>query len=197
MGDEGPPLGVGEHEGEGVERLRRAHPGELVGAYIDLRGEVRRVFFANARVDAIAHHDQVGVGKARLVVDVRFEMQFDAELASTLLQDQEQRAPGAAAEAVAADAVGLTLEVDGDVVPIGEFLRDPAVARRIVALERVERRIGEHHAEAERVVGAVALVHHDLVRGILLLHQDREIEAGRASPDDGDFHGALRCWSAK
>ena len=35
--DERPPLGLLEDEGEGVERLGRAHPGELVGAQVDLR----------------------------------------------------------------------------------------------------------------------------------------------------------------
>ncbi len=35
--DERPPLRLLEDEGEGVERLGRAHPGELVGAQVDLR----------------------------------------------------------------------------------------------------------------------------------------------------------------
>ena len=56
-------------------------------------------------------------------------------------------------------------EVHGDVVPVGEFVGDAAIARRVVALEVVQGLVGKHHAEAESVVGAVALVDGDLGRG--------------------------------
>jgi hypothetical protein len=46
VGDEGPPLRLLKDEGEGIERLGRSHPGELVGAKIDLRLEMCLVFLA-------------------------------------------------------------------------------------------------------------------------------------------------------
>jgi hypothetical protein len=81
-----------------------------------------------------------------------------------------------------------TLEVDGDVVPVREFLDDSAVARGIVALEVVQRRVGENDAEAERVVGRVPLVNRDVGSRLPFLHQYREIQARRATTDNSNLH---------
>src|SRR4029079_19294594 len=94
----------------------------------------------------------------------------------------------AAAEAVAADTVHRAAEVHGDVVPIGELLRDAAIARRIIFLEIIERGVGEHHAEAERVVGTIALMDRDLGLRPLFLQEDRGVETGRSAADYRDFH---------
>ena len=80
--DEGSPLGLLEDEGEGVERPRGAHPGELVRPKIDLGREVRRMPLAEAAVDAVGHDDEVGIGKQALVVHVGLEDELDAELAA-------------------------------------------------------------------------------------------------------------------
>ena len=192
VGDERAPLGLLEDEGEGIERPGRAHPGELVGAQVDFGLEVIDVFFAEAAVDAVGQHHEVGVGKPALVVDVGFEQQRHAEFAGALLQDQQQHAARAAAKAVAADPMHRAAEMHGDIVPIGEFLGDAAVARRIVFFEIVERRVGEHHAEAKGVVGAVALIDRDLGLRPLLLQKDRGIETGRSAADDRDLHQSLR-----
>src|SRR4029077_7336960 len=106
--------------------------------------------------------------------------------------DQQQRTARTAAKTIAADAVGGAAEVDGDVVPVGEFLGDAAVARRIVFFEIVERRIREHHAEAERVVGSVALIPRDLGLRPLLFQEDRGIETGRSAADYRHLHQRLR-----
>ncbi|MHC2645244.1 hypothetical protein ACVJGB_008112 [Bradyrhizobium liaoningense] len=79
----------------------------------------------------------------------------------------------------------------GDVIPVGELLGDAAIARKIVLLEIVECRIREHHAEAEGVVGPIALVHRDVGGRALLLQQDRRIKTRRSATDDRDFHGSL------
>ena len=113
---------------------------------------------------------------------------MDAEFARPRLQDQQQRAPGAPAKTIAADPMNRSLEMNGNVVPIGELFGDTPVARRIVFFEIVERRIREHHAEAKRVVGAVALIHRDLSLRALLLEQDRRIQAGGSATDDRDLH---------
>ena len=186
--DERAPLRLLEDEGEGVERLGRAHPRELVGAQVDLRLEMVDVLVAEAAVDAVGEHDQIGIGKSRFVVDIGLEQQRHAEFAGALLQDQQQRPARAAAKAVAADAVHGAAEMHGDVVPIGEFLGDAAVARRIVFLEIVERRVREHHAEAEGVVGAVALIDRDLGLGPLFFQEDRGVETGRSAADNRDLH---------
>src|SRR5262249_39934101 len=56
----------------------------------------------------------------------------------------------------------------------------------------VEGGVGEHHAEAKRVVGAVALVDRNLGLRPLLFEQDRGVETGRAATDDRDLHEGLR-----
>jgi hypothetical protein len=150
---------------------------------------------ADGAVDAVGGDDEVGL---REVLGRRFlaEAQLDAELAGALLQEQEQGAAGAAAEAVAADAVDGALGVapwarpgmDRDVVPVGEAFGDGAVARRVGGGEGVERGVAEDDAEAEAVVGAVALDHGDAGVGEVALHQDGEVEPGGAAADDRDAH---------
>ena len=55
-----------------------------------------------------------------------------------------------------------------------------------------ERLVAEHDAEAEGVVGLVALDHGDAVLREVPLHQDGEVEARRAAADDRDAHGRLQ-----
>ena len=112
----------------------------------------------------------------------------NAELARPLLQDHQQHAARAAAKAVAADPMHRAAEMHGDIVPIGEFLGDAAIARRIVFFEIVQRRVGKHHAEAEGIVGAVALIDRDIGLRPLFLEQDRRIEPSRSTADDRDLH---------
>ena len=83
-----------------------------------------------------------------------------------VLQQHQQGAAGAAAEAVAADAVGGALVADLDVLPVGELAGDRLEARAVVALEGFQGLVAEHDAEAERIVGAVALVDGDVVRRV-------------------------------
>ena len=191
--DENAPLGLAEEEGEGVERARRPHPGEVVRPQVDARLELAGEGLAHARIDAVGADQEIGIahrGFERrhlgLVPDV------DAERTRAPAQDLQQGGARAAAEAVAADAVGGVAEMDLDIVPIGEMADDGAIALAVERLEIVERLVGEHHAEAEGVVRPVALEHREARRRPGLLHQDREIEAGRSAADDVDFHTCLR-----
>src|SRR5947209_4020197 len=77
----------------------------------------------------------------------------------------------AAAEAVAAAAEHPPLVVDGDVVPVGEAPADHLIRRPVVVAKDAQRLIREDDAEAERVVGAVALVHRHVGLGPRLLRQ--------------------------
>jgi hypothetical protein len=81
--------------------------------------------------------------------------------------------------------------MDLDVVPIGEVTGDRAVAFAVIGLEGVERLVGEHHPEPERVVRPVALEYGDARGRPRLLQQDREIEAGRAGADHVHLHARL------
>src|SRR5580704_11505105 len=52
---------------------------------------------------------------------------------------------------------------------------------RVGVLDAAERLIREHHPEAERVVGGVAFPDSDLVPGVQLLGQGREVQAARTA----------------
>jgi hypothetical protein len=106
------------------------------------------------------------------------------------LQDVEQALPADAAEAVAArDELGAA-DGDLDVVPVVEGVEDLRRARRVGRLQVAERLVGEDDAPAEGVVGLVALDDADAVRRVLLLHQQREVEAGGPPPMQTMFTSA-------
>jgi hypothetical protein len=191
MRDERSPGGFLEDEREGVERPRRSHPGEPVRPQVDDRLEVIREPLAEAAVDAVRDHHEIRAGDIALVRDLRAVDKPDAEFHGPVPQDPEKGAAGAAAEAVAADPMHRTLEVDRDVVPVSERARDPLVARPIILLEIVQRGIGEHHAEPEGLVGAVALVDSYVPVRPLPLQEDRAIEPRRTTADDRRLHGSL------
>src|SRR5205807_2143168 len=113
------------------------------------------------------------------------------EGAGALVEQAQQGAARAAAKTVAADPVHGAAEVDLDVIPIGEIVDDRLVALAVVGLEVLERLVGEHYPEAEGVVRPVALVDRDALLRPGLLHQDCEVEAGRAAADHVDLHGRL------
>ncbi|GDY40903.1 hypothetical protein SANT12839_017850 [Streptomyces antimycoticus] len=116
-------------------------------------------------------------------------MQGDAEVAAALLEQAEQFLAAHGGEALAADGVALAPVVDVDVGPAGEApghgLRDGGVG----VLDAAERLVGEDDAEAERVVGGVAFPDGDLVGGVELFHQGREVQPAGTAADDRDVHG--------
>ncbi len=124
---EPPPLGFDEDEGEGIEQLVGAEPGEAVGARLDGRQEVIGVACADGAVDAIRRDDQVGVGEFGDILDLALEDQFNAQTGRALLQDVEQALAFDAAEAMAAGSDDPALEMDIDVVPMDEIVADVAV----------------------------------------------------------------------
>ncbi len=190
--DEDAVLRLAEEEREGVERPRRAHPGKQVGAQIHARLERGGECLAHARIDAVGGNDEIGIEQRRFERrDLGLVFDLHAERARPPAQDLQQRRTRTSAKAVAADAMGGAAEMDLDVVPIGEMADDGAVALAVVALEGGERLVGEHHAEAEGVVRPIALEYRDLRLRPCLLHQAREIEAGRTAADDVNFHAHL------
>jgi len=182
-------LGLAEEILERVEWLGRAEPGEFVRAQVEARLEVLLVLLPDARVDAVGDDDQVRVLELGDVLHVALEAHVDAELAPAVLQDVEERHARAATEAIAAGAQRLALVNDVDVAPVGEAAPDALVGDKVVGLERIERLVGEHHAEAERIVRTVSLVDRDVPARPRLLREQREVKPSRAAADDGDFHG--------
>jgi hypothetical protein len=118
----------------------------------------------------------------------------DAELATAVLEDLEQPAPAHRGEAVAAAGDDLAVDVHVDVVPDRELPLHPLIDRRIRVLDAAQRLVAEDDAEAEGVVGGVALPDRDLV--VLpggrrqLLGERREVEPSRTPTDHRDPHPA-------
>ena len=186
-----PVLVLGEVEGEGVMGPCRAEPEEPVAAVLDPRPEPVAVPLADGGVDPVCPDDQVVALKCGGIADLALETEVYAEPRAAALQHVEQRASRAAAEAVPAAADRLAVEDEVDLVPIDEDVADRVVALRVVIAEIVERLVGEHDAETERVVAPVALVDLDVPGGPRLLREQREIEPGRAAPDYRDPHGGI------
>src|SRR3954471_14337095 len=104
------------------------------------------------------------------------------------LEDVEQVHARERREAVAAAREHLAAVVDVDLGPAREAPGDLVVGLAVGGLERGQRLVGEHDAEAERVVGRVALVDRHLVRRVELLEQDRQVEPGGPTADDRGPH---------
>ena len=85
-----------------------------------------------------------------------------------------------------ARAHAAALEEDLDVVPVVEGVADQARAFGVGHQHVLQRLVGQHHAPAEGVVGAVALDHHHAAVGALLLHQQAEVQPRRAAADAHD-----------
>ena len=189
MGPDPSGFGFREGESEGVERLGRAKPDELVSARVDVDSERVGEAVADAAVDAVRGDDQIVCAPFGIVrVAFGFEAQLDAQFSGAILQDFEQPLAPNADEAVARRANGFTMDVDVDVVPMREFVGDDLGRDRVVGHEVVDRLVGKDHAPAEGHPARVALEHMDLVARIAQLHRDGEVHPGRPGTDAGDLH---------
>ena len=178
-----PRLVLAEAVGESRQGRPGAEPHEAVRPRLDRRLQMHRELRAHPAVDAVGADDEV---RAAVRLDSRvlgLEAHPDAERRRAPLQDLQQGETADPGEAVPARPEHVALEVGVDVVPVGEVRRDLAVARLVGAPEVGERLVGEHDAEAEGVVGAVALDHLDRGVGTARLHQDGEVQPGRAAAD--------------
>src|SRR6266516_5895883 len=116
------------------------------------------------------------------------EVQGDTERLAALLEDLQEPLPAKRCEAVTPAGDDLAALVDVDVVPAGELPLHAGIDRRVGVLDAAQRLVGEHHAEAEGVVGGVALPHRDLVCRVELLGERCEVEAAGAATDHRDPH---------
>ena len=184
-------LVLAEAVGESGQRHLRAEPHEPVRAHLDGGAELRLQRVAHRAVDAVGADDQVRVAMRGEPGVLGLEAHADAERGGARLQDLQQLEPAEAREAVPGGRERAALVVDVDVVPVGEARRDVAVARLVGLPEVVERVVRQHDAEAERVVGAVALDDLDARVRPAFLDEDREVQAGGTAADHVDFHGVL------
>ena len=187
-------LGLAELEGEGIELLVGAEPDIAVGPHHHVGLEDAGIFVAEAGIDAVGRYDQVGVGEFLVALDLVLEHQLDAEFLAAVLQDVQHLLAADADEAVAAGADLAALEDELDVVPVVEGHLDGLGGLRVPLAHRLHGGVREDHAPAERVVRAVALDHRDLVLGVLLLHQEGEVESSRAAANTDDAHLPFSGW---
>jgi hypothetical protein len=180
-----------EGEGEGVELLLGAQPHEAALAQVDVGLVGAGVAGANAAVEAVARNHQIGAvlgGEGLVVGHVGLEHQLHAQCQAAVLQDVEQPLAADAAEAVARGAHAAAFEEHLDVVPVVERIANQCGRGRIGGTQVVQRLVRQHHAPAKGVERAVALHHRDAVGGILLLHQQGEIEACGTAANAEDVH---------
>ena len=123
--------------------------------------------------------------------DAALEDELNAERLAASLQNVEQLLAADADEAMAGRALAGSLEEKLDVVPMIEGDFDLGRGLGVPGAHRIEGEVGEDHAPAERIVGAIALDHRDGMLGPQLLHQQAEIETRRSSSDANDPHGSL------
>ncbi len=118
------------------------------------------------------------------------EVQGDTERLAALLEDLQEPLPAHRGEAVAPAGDDLAAVVDVDVVPAGELPLHAGIDRRVGVLDAAQRLVGEHDAEAERVVGGVPLPDGYLVARAELPGEGGEIQPARAAAHDRDPHAA-------
>ena len=177
-------LGLLESKGESVKGFVRTQPDKAAVAHIDIGLKAVGVAAAYAAVQTVAGNHQIGLVLLcqRLVVcHVVFENQIHAQLFAALLQDIEQVLAAYAAKAVAGGAHAAAFEKHLDVVPVVEGVAYQPGRVRVRLAQVVQRLVAQHHAPAKGVIGSVAFDHGDAVQGILLLHQQREIQTGGAT----------------
>ena len=117
--------------------------------------------------------------------------QLDAELATTVLENVDEPDPRDAGKVVAANGDPFTAVDDVDVVPFLARRSDRLVGRRIALAQVVERLVGKNDPPPERVVRPVALDHRHLVRRILSLHEQREVQTRRTAANDQYAHSGV------
>ena len=135
------------------------------------------------------------MGRAQ-IAEIRgqgFEVHRDAEFGAALLEDLEQPLAAHRRERVPAAGERLAAEVHVDVVPERELALHLLVDAFVGVLDSAEGLVGEDHAEAEGVVGRVALPDGDLVVRAELFGQGREVQTGRAAADHRDAHALILC----
>ena len=184
-------FGLLEGKGESVERPMRAEPDKTAQPGVDIRLVAVGITCADAAVQAITGNHKIGVVlrcQCLIVADVGLEHELHPQRQAALLQDVEQVFAPDAAKTVATRTHAAALEEHLDVVPVVQRVGDQGAGHRIGLVQIVQCLVGQNDSPAEGVEGLVALDHHDTVRRVLQLHQQAEIQPGRAATDTQDVH---------
>ena len=179
-----------EVEGERRKGPRGAQPDEAVGTTVGLRIEGVGEEPADGAVRAVGGDHQVGgLQVGRQVVHRRGEVQADAQVAATPMEDQKELPAGYAGEAVAGGLQPVASEVDVDVIPVVEARCNGGMGLGVGVGHLPERVVGEDDAEPEGVRGGVALEDLDVSSGVRLLEEDGGAEPPGPASDHIDPHG--------
>ena len=181
-------LGPLKIERKGVERLLGAEPDEAVGPDHHVGLELLGIASADPGIDAVTGDDQVGIGKFDIGLDIALEGELDTQRLTAPLKNIEQMLAPDTDEAMARRALARPLEDELDVVPVIEGVLDLGRALGVGKAHRGHHGIREHDAPAERIVGLVALDDRDDVLRVPALHQQAQIETGRAAADTDYAH---------
>ena len=173
------------HEGQPGERVRGAEPDELGRRGHHARAEHAGEPRPHLRVRAVGRDHQVVSGAKQIVgPDRRGEPEVHAGLGDPLLEQRQQRLAGHGGHAVAAEPPPLPAQPHLDRIPVHAVLGQRAPQHRIGGVDAVQGGVGEHHAEAERVAGPVALEHGNLAARVAALGQQRGQQAAGATAED-------------
>jgi hypothetical protein len=176
---------------EGLEDQVGAQPHVLAASGLERRAEHVGVGGAHGRPGPVGgQHEVVLAAQLLGVRRLGPEEHRDAEVGAAALEDAEQLLAAHRREAVPAGRRRRPPVVHVDVVPAGEVPLHLGEHLWIGVLDPAERLVGEDDAEPEGVVRSVALPDGHLVARVELLDERGEVEASRASADDGDAHGS-------
>ena len=184
-------LRLAEVESERVERLGDAEPDVAIGADEKIGPELIGVSVTDLRIETIGRHDEIGVREFDVGINLMLECELNPKRLATPLQDVQELLAADADKAVTTRALPRALEDELDVVPMIEGVGDLRRALGVRGAHRAHHRVRKDDAPAERVVGLVALDHGDCVLWPELLHEEPEIEPGRAAADTDDAHIVL------
>src|SRR6266404_696315 len=186
------PLCGFEIKGESVQLLFRAKPDEAIVAYLNVRLKYALVFLACHRRSAVGCDHKIVVGGVHVWIgDFFLKHQPHAEAGGTLLEYLKKFHSGNAAKSMSARRQLAIFEINVNVVPVAEGLRNSGVALRIGLPESVHGFIGKHDAPSESTVGLVALDYGDVPRRIGLLRENREIKSSGTAAQANNFHRFL------
>src|SRR5580704_3414567 len=184
-------LRLAEVESERVERLGDAEPDVAIGANEKIGPQLIGVSVTDLRIETVGRHDEVGVREFDVGINFMFEQELDAQRLAATLQDVQELLAADADKAVTTRALPRALEDELDVVPMIEGVGDLRRALGVRGAHRAHHRVRKDDAPAKRVIGLVALDHGDRVLRLALLHEEPEIEPGRAPADTDDAHIVL------
>ncbi|MDQ0940092.1 hypothetical protein QFZ67_001797 [Streptomyces sp. V1I1] len=187
-------LGLGDLEAEGVEGEVGGEPDVAAAVGGDVRRECVGVRLAGEAVHPVRRDDQVvrggefGGGRGWGA-----EAEAHAEGFAAPVQYLQQATSPEGGEAVPAGGEGAVAVDDVDVVPPYELVLERAVDDGVGVLDPAESLVGEDDAEAEGVVGGVALPDGDVAFGAEPLEQRGGIQPTGPTADDGHAEGASAC----